>query len=95
MKQGTATKPSSKGAALNHGGADSGRRAATGSTQRELPRLVDIATAAEVLGVGVRHVRRLVAERRIPFIKVGHYVRFDPELLAAWIDDRRVDAARR
>ncbi len=32
-------------------------------------RLMDIPTLAETLGVNVRHIRRLVAERRIPFIK--------------------------
>lgn len=31
--------------------------------------LVDITWVAKRLGVTVRHVRRLVAERRIPFIK--------------------------
>ncbi len=55
-----------------------------------LPALLDVEGAAEVLGVGVRHVRRLVDQRRIPFVKVGHYVRFDPREIAAWIDDRRV-----
>ena len=38
----------------------------------------------------VRFVRRLVAERRIPYVKVGKFVRFDPAELEAWIDERRV-----
>lgn len=50
-----------------------------------LPRLLDIEGVAEHLGVSVRHVRRLVAERRIPFIKWGHLLRFDPDEIAAWI----------
>jgi excisionase family DNA binding protein len=29
------------------------------------------------LGTSLRHMRRLVAERRIPIVKVGHLVRFD------------------
>lgn len=40
-------------------------------SDRDLPYLVDIGSMAEHLGVEVRHVRRLVAERRIPFIKWG------------------------
>jgi excisionase family DNA binding protein len=59
-----------------------------------MPELVDIATVAASLGVGVRHVRRLVAERRIPFVKVGHYVRFDTAELSVWVDDRRVQSLR-
>jgi excisionase family DNA binding protein len=41
------------------------------------------------LGVKVRHVRRLVADRRIPFVKWGHLLRFDPAEIEAWIDGSR------
>ena len=34
-------------------------------------------------------MRRLVAERRIPYLKVGHFVRFEPAEIAAWLDDAR------
>jgi excisionase family DNA binding protein len=57
------------------------------SSTTELPHLVDIDSIAEHLGVEVRHVRRLVAERRIPFIKWGHLLRFDPVDIAAWLDE--------
>ncbi len=56
-------------------------------------KLVDIAWVARRLGVSERHVRRLVAERRIPFIKWGHLLRFDPDEIEAWIDKRRRQAA--
>ena len=59
-----------------------------------LPRLLDIDRVAELLGVNVRHVRRLVAERRIPFVKWGHLLRFDPNDLATWLDASRVDSRR-
>jgi excisionase family DNA binding protein len=51
--------------------------------------LLDLPTVAERLGVNQRHVRRLVAERRIPFIKWGHLLRFDPVELEAWLDRAR------
>jgi excisionase family DNA binding protein len=54
--------------------------------------LVDIAAAAQKLGVSVRYMRRLVGERRIPYVKLGHYVRFDANELERWIDRSRVDA---
>ena len=54
-----------------------------------LPHLLNIEDVAEHLGVNVRHVRRLVAERRIPFVKWGHLLRFDPDELAAWIERGR------
>ena len=60
------------------------------NTTPPLPsRLISINDVATHLGVDVRHVRRLVHERRIPFIKWGHLLRFDPVDLAAWIDTYR------
>jgi excisionase family DNA binding protein len=43
----------------------------------QFPELVDVETVAKLLGVGERYVRRMVAERRVPTVKIGHYVRFD------------------
>jgi len=56
--------------------------------------LVDIAGLAERLGVGERFIRRLVHERRIPFLKIGRHVRFDTNDVDAWILDSRVAAAQ-
>jgi excisionase family DNA binding protein len=42
------------------------------------------------LGTSLRHVRRLVAERRIPIVKVGRLIRFDGHDVEHWVDDRRV-----
>ena len=57
--------------------------------QMQFPELVDIETLAKLLGVGERYVRRMVAERRVPTVKIGHYVRFDLADIRRWIDDRR------
>ena len=51
--------------------------------------LMDLSEVARRLGVNERHIRRLVAERRIPFIKWGHLLRFDPHEIDAWIDTNR------
>jgi excisionase family DNA binding protein len=48
--------------------------------------------AAEYLGTGVRFVRRLVAERRIPFHKVGKFVRLKIDDLEAFASAGRVEA---
>jgi excisionase family DNA binding protein len=53
------------------------------------PPLVDIPTIASLLGVTERHVRRLVFEERIPYFKVGRYVRFDTAEIASWLQDHR------
>jgi excisionase family DNA binding protein len=58
----------------------------------ELPILITIDDVAEYLGVSVRHVRRLVFERRIPYVKWGHLLRFDIDDINAWLADLRVPA---
>ena len=54
-------------------------------------RLVDISAVAAELGVTVRYVRRLVAERRIPYIKLGRLLRFDPGEVERWLERSRVE----
>ncbi|MEM1334419.1 MAG: helix-turn-helix domain-containing protein, partial [Actinomycetota bacterium] len=41
--------------------------------------MLGVPQLAERLGTTERFVRRLVCERRIPFFKVGKYVRFDQD----------------
>jgi excisionase family DNA binding protein len=52
-------------------------------------RLLDIDAVAIQLAVTPRHIRRLVAERRIPYLKVGRFIRFDPAEVDAWLDAAR------
>jgi hypothetical protein len=47
---------------------------------RRLPRLLDIAGVAEHLAVSAR---------RIPYVKWGHLLRFDPDEIADWLDASR------
>ena len=55
--------------------------------------LMDIGAVADRLGVTPRFVRRLVSDRRIPYYKVGHFVRFDPSGVDAWLAQQRREAA--
>lgn len=60
----------------------------------EIPVLLDQFALAAHLGITERHVRRLVAERRIPFVKVGRFVRFDPAAVTEWLERSTVEARR-
>lgn len=51
--------------------------------------LMNIAQVAERLAVTVRHVRRLVSDKRIPYIRWGYHLRFDPAEIEDWIDRSR------
>lgn len=63
--------------------------AATERASSAPPMLMDITGVAARLGVPVRHVRRLVAERQIPYIKWRRLLRFDPNEIEAWLDTSR------
>jgi excisionase family DNA binding protein len=49
-----------------------------------------VEAAAEHMSTSVRFVRRLIAERRIEFVKVGRHVRISESALAVFIDAGRV-----
>lgn len=57
--------------------------------------LLDIGQAAERLSVSQSFVRRLVLERRVPYFKVGKYIRFESADLDDWLAARRVEPLRR
>jgi excisionase family DNA binding protein len=57
------------------------------SDQADPALLLDYQELASWLHDSVRHLRRLVNENRIPFVKIGHYIRFDREQVRCWLQD--------
>jgi excisionase family DNA binding protein len=56
---------------------------------RDVDRLVDAAAAGELLGVPASWVLAQARAGRIPHVRLGRYVRFEPEELRAWWRGRR------
>ena len=56
-----------------------------------MERLLTVDQAAEMLGTTVRFPRRLIAERRIRFVKVGRHVRIPASAIAEYIEASTVD----
>lgn len=54
--------------------------------------VLSVTQLADELGVSVRYVRRIIAERRIPYVKVGHLIRFQREEVERWVEANRVNA---
>lgn len=54
------------------------------------PVLLTVDQAAERLGTKPRFIRRLIAERRIEYHKVGHHVRISERALTEFIEAGRV-----
>jgi len=58
-----------------------------------MDKLLTVGGAAEFLGTSVRFVRRLIAERRIAYIRVGRHVRIAEADLASFIAAGRIEAS--
>jgi excisionase family DNA binding protein len=58
-------------------------------TERHDP-LLTVAQAGDYLGTGERFIRRLIAQRRITYVKLGKYVRLQRSTLDAYIAAGRV-----
>ena len=52
----------------------------------EVERLLTVAQVAELLGTSERFPRRLIAERRIKFVRVGRHVRVPESALREFIE---------
>jgi excisionase family DNA binding protein len=55
---------------------------------------LDVNGLAEMLGVKPCFIRRLVWERRIPYYKIGKFIRFDLAEVRAWIEPMRHEPLR-
>lgn len=53
--------------------------------------LLTVDQAAELLGTTVRFPRRLIAERRIRFVKIGRHVRIPESAIREFIDAATVE----
>ena len=61
----------------------------------ELETMLTVEQAAERLGTSERFVRRLIAERRITYVKLGHHVRITEHDLINFVTTGRVEADSR
>lgn len=55
-----------------------------------LERLLTVEQAGELLGTTERFPRRLIAERRIRFVRVGRHVRIPESAIAEYVESRTV-----
>ena len=56
-----------------------------------MKKLLTIKEAADILGVSVNTIYKWTSAKKIPYVKVGGRVMFDPDDLEAWIEARKVD----
>jgi excisionase family DNA binding protein len=63
----------------------------TKRTSDPMDLLLTVDTATERMSTSVRFVRRLIAERRIAFVKLGRHVRISESALAEFIAAGRVE----
>lgn len=56
-----------------------------------MEKLLSVDQAGEALGTGPRFVRRLIAERRIEFVRIGRHIRLSETVLSAFVEAGRVE----
>jgi excisionase family DNA binding protein len=64
------------------------------TTAPHVERLLTVAQVAELLGTTERFPRRLIAERRIRFVRVGRHVRIPESALREFIQAGLVEPVR-
>ena len=47
----------------------------------------------EEFGISLSNQARLRMENKIPYSKVGHYIRYDREKLNQWLENNSIDVA--
>jgi len=65
-------------------GTESGGSGGGGGAQPNAKRLVRKAEVCEMLGVSPSLIDRLIQEARIPLVRIGRTVRFDPDEVLSW-----------
>jgi excisionase family DNA binding protein len=63
-----------------------------GKPRRAFSELIDAKAASNLLGVPHTWLLAQARERKIPHHRLGHYVRFDPDDLKAWLAEGRIPA---
>jgi excisionase family DNA binding protein len=58
---------------------------------RTAPALLSVEAAAERFDCKPRFIRRLIAERRIEFVRIGRHVRISESALADFVEAGRVE----
>jgi excisionase family DNA binding protein len=58
-----------------------------------MTKLLTVQEAADQLGTSVRFVRRLIAERRIAYVRVGRHIRIAEADLASFLAAGRVETS--
>lgn len=58
------------------------------------PKYLKTASLAKMLNLSPRYIRQLVADGRLPYVRVGvRTILFDLDQVQGWIDEHRIGAA--
>ena len=56
-----------------------------------MEKLLTTRQVAEILGIHLNSLYRMVYQKRIPYTKVSGMLRFDPKALEAWVQKGKVE----
>ena len=56
--------------------------------------LLSVKALSKRLSISEGHIYRLVAEKRVPYTRIGALLRFDPKAIDAWLEERKVEVVK-
>ncbi len=60
----------------------------TGDRGHAMPQFLTLTEVASLLQLNERTVRRMVAARRLPCVRIGRHLTFAPRVLSRWLQAR-------
>ena len=57
-----------------------------------MQKLLNIQQAADLLGLKVKTLYTYICKKKIPYVKLGGRVLFQPEKLETWVEQRAINA---
>ncbi len=55
-----------------------------------LPKLLSVREISKILGVAEITIRKFCCAKKIPYIKLGGRVLFDPEKISTWVEKQSI-----
>ena len=55
-----------------------------------MEKLLNIEEAAALLNISVKSIYGLTCAKRIPYVKIGSRVLFDPDEIKAWVEGQKI-----
>jgi excisionase family DNA binding protein len=54
--------------------------------------MLNVHELSKELGISESGIYQWISQRKIPFVKIGRTVRFDPEEISKWLSEKKINS---